>query len=225
MTKTPAKPAPPVKKTKPATVDADNPFVLIRKTLATIFDGTVGKLPTPLVMILVMSLLAAVLAGLALKMVEKPKTNVPFEEKFLPVRLTPDAGAPELTKAALEGVWVTPKGELSMTVRFTKAGLFEWIIQPPDTKYLRQYVRGNYRIAGNVLILGQRPDLGKPPAPTVEVVEYLAIKMKNLNARVGINPKVMVWQVPPSELALQNDVVSGLFPADGTKPLTWVKIQ
>lgn len=201
----------------------DNPFVMMSRMLSQIFGKSVGRLPAPLVIILVVSLAAAVLAGLALRAIDKPEVKLTPIEKLLTLRLTPDEDAAPINQAALEGVWVTPKGQVSMTIRFTNQGLFEWLIQPPESKYLRQYIRGSYRTEGNVLILGQRSDLGKPEPLREEIMEYLSLNIKNLNTTVEMTPKLMIWQTPDTELARQNEVFINLLKASGNKPLAWVK--
>ena len=226
MTKTPAKPAPPAKKADPTKVDADNPFVMMSRMLGQIFNKSVGRLPAPLVIIFLVSLALAVLAGLALKAVQKPEVKLTPMERLLPLRLALDEDAKPINQAALVGVWVSPKGQISMTIRFTDQGLFEWLIQPPNSMYLRQYIRGSYRVEGDVLVLGQRPDLGKPEPLREEIMDYLSLNVRNLNAKVEMTPKLMVWQIPEVELTRHqghNPVFAGYLKPAGDKPMTWVK--
>ncbi len=222
------------KKPKPKLADAPpgvtpaalppNPLVTMANMAKSVFGGTVGRLPTPLVIIATVSLLAAVLVGLGLQMATR-KEPLPVNDpvRFLPLRLEVDP-ARQISPEAVNGIWVTPKGELSMTIRFNN-GMFEWIIQPPNSQYQRNFIRGNYRVEGDVLILAQRPDMGKPVVPAGQVLDYLPISMKNINARMQIGSQMMLWTVPEGEVKLQNPVFTQILPASEAKKLAWVKIQ
>lgn len=229
MTQKPPKPAkkaaPPLKPGKGAPVAPlpNNPLVMMGRMIKEMIGGSLGKLPAPLVIILTVSALAMVLTGLGLKLAEGSKPVVSPLERFLPLRLIPDQGMPVLTPAAVEGIWVSPKGTVSMTLQL-RNGLFEWIIQQPGSDYMRQFVRGAYRIEGNVLILAQRPDMGKP-STNGQIMDYMPIAMKNLNTKVEFKNNLMLWRVPQTELDRFNAEVAALFPPGDSAPMSWIKAK
>ena len=170
-----------------------------------------------LVLILALSLSLAVLTGIAMKMA----TSHPKSE-FLPLRLEVDSGRP-VTEVELKGSWGYASGGTAMSIRFEN-GMFEWIVKPSTEKYVRYFIRGNYILKGDVLILAQRPDLGKPQVPNGQIMEFLPYGMNNLNLKVETNEKLMLWLIPASERERQNEGFASVFPADPAKPMTWVRL-
>ena len=167
------------RKTKQDPLPSDHPLVMMRRMLS----QSVGRLPMQLVLILALSLSLAVLTGIAMKMT----TSHPKSE-FLPLRLEVDSGRP-VTEVELKGSWGYASGGTAMSIRFEN-GMFEWIVKPSTEKYVRYFIRGNYILKGDVLILAQRPDLGKPQVPNGQIMEFLPYGMNNLNLKVETNEKI-----------------------------------
>jgi hypothetical protein len=178
---------------------------------------SVGRLPTQLVLILALSLTLAVLTGIALKMVHSPA-----QTEFLPLRLKAGSEHPA-DEAALKGAWGYSKGGTAMSIRLDN-GVFEWIARPAGEKYMRYFIRGNYLLKGDVLILAQRPDLGKPIVPNGQIMEFLPYGMTNINIRIETNGNLMLWLIPESERKLQNEGFASVFPPDPSKPLIWARL-
>jgi hypothetical protein len=191
----------------------DHPLVMMRRMLS----QSMGRLPTQLVLILALSLRLAVLTGLAMTLIpSRPQSE------FLPLRLAANLERP-VTDAELKGAWGYGSGGTAMSIRFEN-GMFEWIVKPSTEKYLRYFIRGNYALKGDVLILAQRPDLGKPQVPVGQIMEFLPYAVKDINLKVETNGKLMLWLVPESERERQNEGFASIFPADPAKPMTWVRL-
>lgn len=189
----------------------NHPFVTMRRMLF----QSVGRWPAPLVLILALSLSLAVLSGVALKM-----ASTSSKAEFLPLRLKTDPGK-AVDEAVLQGAWGYSKDGLAMSIRLEN-GMFEWIIRPQGEKYLRYFARGNYLLKDDVLVLAQRPDLGKPAAPVGQMLQFLPYGLTNINLKVETNGKLMLWLVPSGERARQS--FSSVFPSDPAKPLIWARI-
>ncbi len=183
---------------------------------------SMGKLPAPLVIILLSALLLSVLAGLALKFSARDR-----EISLLPLRVSVDQAAPVVSLEAVEGMWAfTPvdgKGP-GMVLRLEK-GVFEWVVKPIGQKYERVFARGNYRIDGNIMIFGQRGDMGKP-ATSVELgLVFFPMNLQSLNVKVEQKGQIMAWIIPASELRRMDDDMRHMFaPASNNRPMAWVRM-
>lgn len=177
-----------------------------------------GRLPWPLVIILMTALLLTVLAGVVMKLAQPQPSNDP-----LPLRVSVDPTRPALDAAALTGVWTAsaPRGNVMM-LRLEK-GLFELMVKPPGNNYNRRFSRGSFRTEGDVLILRQRTDMGKPDM-NGEGIVLLPMGISTINVRAEENGRLMIWTIPDSERARIDRDVLALFPAADEKPLTWVRM-
>ena len=198
----------------PVDVLPDHIFTRMKNMLA----GSLNKLPTPLVLILMASLLAVVLTGLSVKfMAGKP------QDPFLAQRLSADSSAPSLDMARMMGLWTANINGYTMTLRL-QDNAFEWVVRPPNNEFERVFVRGNFKTVGNVLILGPREDMGKPETTLEQGVVFLPMGLSGLNMKAEENGRLMVWILPQSERRRQGTNIRNLFPSDAGKPLTWVRM-
>lgn len=179
---------------------------------------SVGRLPTSLVIILLISLAMAVLSGVVLELSKKPKTS----NEFMPFRLESSVGTTSIDLKILQGNWVYQTKDYAMT--FTVIGdRFEWIIAFSDIAEAQYYARGNYRIEGDVMSLGVRADLGKPYDPLKPWLKYLPIAMKDINTRISVAPKSFVWNIPASEQRFILSQTSQIFNENALGKFEWVK--
>jgi hypothetical protein len=205
-------------KPKPsAEVPSDNPFVQMSKMLS----ASVGRIPTQLVVLLVASLLAAVVTGLMMKF---EITGSKGDGVFPPVRVSATEGARAVESRELNGTWMHQNENSTMTLQF-KNGMFELVVRkgsPQSISNYRYFARGDYRLQGNVLALGQRADLGKPPTPDGTFFEFLPLDLQTINVQLDVNDRLMLWTLPRSELARQTPSLLSVFPPDTSKPMVWV---
>lgn len=180
--------------------------------------GSINNLPTPLVLILVASLLAVVMTGLSVKFLSRSSAD-----PFMPQRLSADSAAPALNPASLDGFWTSSIGGRTMTLRLENE-TFEWIVRPPNNEFERVFARGNFRTSGNVLILGTRDDMGKPATTMDHGLVFFPMGLNTLNVKAEQNGKLMVWVVPQAERRRLNTNIINFFPAETEKPLTWVRM-
>ncbi len=162
--------------------------------------SAVGKLPTALVVILLVSMAMAAITGIILQFNSTPGRVI----EFMPLRLAPSQDAVMVDPRKIQGGWVyqTPDYAMALTLVGDR---FEWIITFADVQEAQFYARGNFRIDGDVMILGIRPDLGIPFDPSKPWVKFLPIAMKDINTKFKIQTRQMIWDVPTSE---QNRIVA-----------------
>ena len=192
----------------------DHLFSRMQKMLV----GSLNNLPTPLVLILIFSLLAAVLTGLGIKFLANTPTD-----PFMRQRLSADSSAPALDPARLEGNWTASADGKAMTLRLEKE-TFEWVVKTSNNEFERVFARGNFRTVGNVLILGPRDDMGKPATTLDQGLVFLPMGLNSLNVKAEENGRLMVWLLPSSERRRVNTNIKSFFPAEAEKPLTWVRM-
>ena len=156
--------------------------------------ASVGKLPTSLVVILLASLMMAALTGMFMQLT-KPKVGA---AEFLPLRLEAVEPALPVDMKQLQGNWIYQSANYAMSITFI-GDRYEWIVVFGDVPEAQFYSRGNYKIVGDVMILGVRPDLGTPRDPQKPWMKYLPIAIKNLNTKITLDNKQLKWIVPLSE--------------------------
>lgn len=156
--------------------------------------SSVGRLPTALVVILLVSMAMAAMTGLVLQFNRAP--DHVFE--FMPLRLTPTPDSIPIDNPKIQGNWVYQTADYAMVLTFI-GDRFEWIIQFGDIQEAQFFARGNFRIDGDVMILGIRPDLGTPVDPSKPWIKFMPMSMRDINTKVTFEGKKMIWDVPASE--------------------------
>lgn len=181
--------------------------------------ASVGKMPAFLVVILALATTAALSSGLLLQIAASKKAA---QSVFMPQRLESSENAPAVDIKQLKGRWVVQSPNYAMTLTFV-GDRFEWIVKFANIRDMQFYARGNYRIEGDVMILGQRPDLGKPYDPEQPWLKYMPIAMKDLNTKFTLESKKMMWIVPQSEQEKILSHTAGIFNTPKRGDLMWVK--
>jgi hypothetical protein len=156
--------------------------------------SSVGRLPTALVVILLVSVAMATVTGLVMQL-NRPAAG---SHEFMPQRLEITDDAPQVDVRKLQGNWVYQTLDYAMTLTFI-GDRFEWIVSFKDIPEAQFFARGNFRTVGDVMILGVRPDLGKPVDPSKPWMKYMPIAMKDMNTKFSFPNKAIIWDVPTSE--------------------------
>lgn len=214
------KKAPDSKPEKASEPSPDNPFVQMSKMLTV----SAGRIPARLVFLLLFSLLAAVLTGLMMKFeIGSPTKD---DGVFPPLRLSPTENARTVESRDLNGTWIHQNDNSVMTLQFQN-GMFELVVRKGSAESIsnnRYFARGSYRTKGNIVSLGQRPDLGKPVTPPGTFYEFFPLEFQNINVQAELNPeaRLMLWTLPRSEVARQTQSLLTVFPSDTSKPMVWV---
>lgn len=180
--------------------------------------ASLGRLPTGLVVLLTIALTTAVVSGFAMEIFKPDKTS----REFMPLRLERASMVDQINKNQLQGNWIISTPDYAMSMTFIK-DRFEWQVKFSDIKDAQFYARGNFRVAGDVIILGIRTDLGMPYDPKTPWLKYLPISFKDLNAHVILEGKSMVWDVPTTEQDLIKGQVKRIFLNDRAGNLQWTK--
>lgn len=179
---------------------------------------SVGKLPTALVVIMLIALAMAAVTGLTLQLNKSAARST----EFMPQRLSPSDGAVELEARQLKGSWIYQTADYAMAVTFID-DRFEWMILFKDIPEAQFFARGNYRIVGDVMILGVRPDLGSPYDSARTWMKYMPIAMKDLNTKISIQNKKLIWDVPSSEQRKMLSQSSRIFVGHTDGHIEWTK--
>lgn len=156
--------------------------------------SSLGRLPTPLVIIFLLSMSVAAISG-ALMQLSAQSTN---SNEFMPQRIQSSDNAGPVDHKMLKGNWIyqTPKYAMTLTLIDDR---FEWIIAFGDIAEAQFFARGNFRVVGDVLILGARPDLGSPVDTSKPWLKFMPLAMKDLNVFFKVQGKSLEWTVPASE--------------------------
>lgn len=182
---------------------------------------SVGRIPAGLVILLAMAVSLAAISGLMMAVLKPDRIT----REFLPLRIESVSVAPQIDKQALQGSWVISTTEYAMSISFIN-DRFEWLLKFSDIPDAQYFARGNYRIAGDVIILGVRTDFGVPYNEAQPWVKYLPLSLRDLNTYVILAEKRMVWDVPTSEQALINGQGARIFMREGgatSGNLQWIR--
>ncbi len=205
----------PVKKPKrPAhtSLPRENPF----RAISQMFHASVGKLPAHLVVLFVVSLAVTVLFGLLVEVNVASKIS---RDAYLPLTIKPDAAKPVLTEEGMKGVWVHEEDTRLTTLRMGN-GIFEMIVRNSSQPYTRFFVRGGYRLEGNVLIMQVRGDLGAASDPDHLDIKYYPIALERLNLYAENNGTAMAWHIPSSQATAKKRLLDAFRSPD----IGWTRI-
>lgn len=156
--------------------------------------SSVGRLPTALVVILLVSMAMAAMTGFVLQF---NRTSGHVIE-FMPLRLTPTPDSVPIDNRKIQGNWVYQTADYAMVLTFI-GDRFEWIIRLADVQEAQFFARGNFRIEGDVMVLGVRTDLGIPVDPSKPWIKFMPMSMRDINTKVTFDGKKIIWDVPASE--------------------------
>ena len=151
--------------------------------------SSVGRLPTALVVILLVSMAMAAMTGLVLQFSHISEQGT----TFMPLRLTPAPNPIPIDSRKIQGNWVYQSANYAMVITFI-GDRFEWIIRLGDVQEAQFFARGNFRIEGDV-----SPALGKPVDPSKPWLKFMPISMKDINTRIKFEGQKIIWDVPASE--------------------------
>ena len=166
-------------------------FVQTKNLLA----SSIGRMPTALVVILMLSLCVAMVFGVVVHVASQSRTT---KTDFMPLRLEASSPATVLDIKRMRQNWVVQSPAYAMSLTFVD-DRFEWIVRFADVANVQFYARGNFRMEGDVMVLGVRPDLGQPYDAQKPWIKYMPIAMKDVNAQVSFDGDRLVWVIPPSE--------------------------
>jgi len=155
---------------------------------------SLGRIPTGLVVVFLGSLGLSVMVGVILQLSQP----TPKAKEFMPYRLDISTPTPPLDIGRLKGTWVYQSTDFAMTLTMI-GNKFEWIAIFKEVPEVQYYARGNFRVDGDVMVLGVRTDMGKPYDPNKPWVKFIPIAMKDVNVRVLFQGANLVWDIPLSE--------------------------
>lgn len=201
-------------KHRPIALPENHPWLMVKKMVR----ESLGKLPTSLVLVFVVSLAAAVLASVLLTLAEP----APRAYEYLPLRLQPHSEAAVFSAKRLQGTWTARVEKYSMSLQFEDS-MFEWIVEEDNESKLRYFARGNFKLDQGVLVLAQRPDMGKPYNPRDRYIAYLPLSLRNINVYPTLQKEGLSFLIPEEERErLAPQFLRFLPPAAG-QPLLWTK--
>ena len=207
-----------VEKTSTPAVDPlprENPF----RAMAQMMRSSAGRLPGHLVVLFAIALSVTILCGVAMKIASSQGENT----SALALRIKPEEGKPVLTEAAMRGVWIAQSGESVLTLRVGN-GIFEIIYRELDNDLTRYFLRGSYRLEGNVLILQQRKEMGSPYDPANLQLQFYPLEVGSLNLYVDLLQTGMTWRIPNNEMGSINS--RDIFTRNALAPvINWIKVS
>lgn len=182
--------------------------------------SSVGRMPTALVVLLVLSLAVASASGLVLKIAKDYQAH--SRSDFMPLRLDVDEKSSPIPLKELQGQWVSQTGNYAMLLTVI-GDRFEWIIKLGDINEAQFYARGNYRVEGNVMVLFQRPDLGIPYDRDRLWIKSIPFAMKNVNTYISLEKGMMEWTIPADEQRNISSHEAEIFRNNPQGNFEWVK--
>lgn len=195
-------------------ISKNNYFSEVKSMLA----ASLGRLPTSLVMIILLSSAMAALSGVILEFSRPAKSS----KEFMPVRLMASETNMQIEQKKIQGNWIYQTPAFAMTLTLI-GDRFEWIIAFADIPEAQYYARGNFRLINDVMTLGVRTDLGIPNDTAKPWIKFFPIAIKDLNLLVSLDGKNLVWTVPSSEQKRILSRVSAIFENNSNGLFTWVK--
>ncbi|PZP57401.1 MAG: hypothetical protein DI586_00485 [Micavibrio aeruginosavorus] len=180
---------------------------------------SLGRLPAHLVVIFFVALTLAVLIGVAMQFASR--RDIP-KEAYLQSRIEPQSDKPAVTEAQLRGLWMYKSGQRIATLRIG-GGVFEIISYIDNGSVSRSFLRGGYRIEGNMIVLQARKDLGTPIDPAHYEYKFYPLSLETISLYAQTNGRVMTWQTPRSEakrLDNPEEAAQIIFAAQ----MPWVKV-
>lgn len=170
--------------------------------------------------ILVFAATIAVLLGVFIQVMGHRSAE---SNAYLALRLDVDASKRVVNADLLRGVWVYSDTVQTMTIHFGVNG-FELIRAPKGADNVRYFIRGDFKVVGNVLILQARNDLGTPFDERRLNLTFLPIEMQGLNIVVEQSQNMMLWRIPVSERTRFTPTMNESFPLADTRPMAFVRI-
>lgn len=180
---------------------------------------SVGRMPTALVVIFMLSICAALISGAIIHVASQSR---PATSGFMPLRLEISSSAPTPDVKRLRGNWVIRSSNYAMSLTLVD-DRFEWIVRFADIANIQFYARGNFRIEGDVMVLGVRPDLGQPYDVQKPWIKYMPIAMKDVNLRISVDKDHVVWTIPASEQTRILAQTAAIFNDHEDGRFTWVR--
>lgn len=196
--------------------DTPNPFVMMRQMIL----SSVGRLPAALVIILVMSVAAASVSAILMAVYERQTS----QKEFMPQRLESIAGANPISEVHLQGIWSMQNKNFAMNITLVDKK-FEWIIKMKNEGTVLYFLRGNYKLNGDVMVLGGRKDMGAPSDPIPSGRQYMPVDIVDINMRVDVDKKQMIWHVPVSEQNVYKSLIVNIFDKKNQADLVWERLQ
>ena len=193
----------------------ENPF----RAMMLLLGQSVGKLPAHLVILFVAALVAAVAAGIFIR-VESAGRDA--GNGYLVRRLDIDASQPQINPQALRGIWAIETPNFIATLKIGKDS-FEYLAREKNTALNRFFIRGGYRTEGDLLIMQSRTDLGSPLDPQHLEYRYAPIAFRDINIHVSLKDGTMVWNTPEKEKT-RIFVPDPAWKEALDSPMPWVKI-
>jgi len=199
------------KKEEGASVDPLNPFHLIKVMVG----QSVGKIPAGLVFILALAIVLSVVTGLAMQVGKAQRSNAPE------TRLT--LSETQIDPAAVSGIWMSTKDRYLMSLGLMTDQHFEWTIQDKKSPKIRYFIRGDWAVKSDVLVLTRRKDLGYPFDTENPSIRYMPLPLENIETRMSLDGKRMVWSVPRSEYRQIKGTLVRLFDPTEKTDIVWNK--
>ena len=194
----------------------ENPFLALSKMV----KGSLGRLPAHLVIIFCLSLVVTVLIGVMMQFLERGRAAQP---QYLPQRLMAEQDKPALREDQLRGVWVHKTGPVLIRLRIGE-GIFEMIVYEDNVPYARTFIRGGYKIDGNVMVFQERKDLGTPIDPEHFEYKFYPMSFSNINLYAENDGKIMIWRTPGKEARRLENPEAALNIIFGAETV-WAKIS
>lgn len=197
----------------------ENLFLGISRGLS----DSIGRLPGPMVVILVIAASVSVLLGVFLQVMSARDKPV-----YLPLRIEINQTKPALNPQHLRGIWVYDDDVQTLTIRFG-VDVFELIQAKKDIPNARYYVRGGFRVEGDVIILQQREDLGAPRDLNRLELKFIPLEMDVMNVRAehstGRQAGMMLWRMPQAERDRLLPSLQAELPLMDTRPMAFIQIS
>ncbi len=204
-----------LKPENPESLPRDNPF----RALSKMARDSLGRLPAHLVVIFFVALTLAVLIGVAMQFAARREIS---KDAYLQSRLAPQSDKPVVTEEQIRGVWLYKSGERIATLRVGN-GIFEVITYINNGSVSRSFLRGGYRIEGNMLVMQTRKDLGTPIDPNHYEYKFYPLAVETISLYAETDGRIMEWQTPASERQRLDNPEEATQIIFGAK-MPWVKI-
>lgn len=199
------------KKEGSTAADPLNPFHLIKVMIG----QSIGKIPAGLVFILAVAVVLSVATGLAMQMRKAERSKAPETRLLL--------SDTQIDPAVVSGIWMSKKDNYVMSLGLMSDHHFEWTIQDKRSPKVRHFIRGDWSVNSDILILSRRKDLGYPFDAENPSIRYMPLPLENIETRISLDGKRMLWSVPQSEYPQIKGFMVKLFDRAEKTDIAWNK--
>lgn len=178
---------------------------VMREKLAQLIS-ILQRLPLPMQLIIVVSVLATILAALSIEVYKRYTVAQQAELQTLWPHVRGGAPPKPQKIRALSGLWIYESQQHRARLQMTHQGTFQLITRRKDFITRRNYVRGFYTVDNQTLYLRQDDRFGRPYVKGKPAIDFHPISLRTIavDYKLQRRGQRMLWHFANSNEYVQN---------------------